>query len=293
MIRSMTGFGRGEYADEKRSMVCEIRTVNHRYSDVMVKMPRRYGFAEDMIKKAVKESIKRGKCEVSLLVESIAEDDLTINVSRVTAEQYFRCLKELKKEFPVTGEISVDLLASFPDVIKAMPSVEDEEEIKISISKALAEAIDNLTIMRVSEGEKLAADIWIRADAIREKLAAIEKRCPDLEKIYMEKLRGRIKELLDGQIAVDEDRILLEAAIFADKSGIDEEIVRLKSHLSQLDSILEQGEPSGKKLDFLVQEMNREANTIGSKANDLEITEYMLEIKSEVEKIREQVQNIE
>lgn len=293
MIKSMTGFGRGEYADEKRSIVCEIRSVNHRYSDIFVKMPRRYTFAEEMVKKSVRETVKRGKCEVSVLVENISEGDLTVKMNPSVAKQYFDSLKVLKREFPVDGNITLDLLAGFPDVIKAIPDVEDEEEVKTSIATALAAALDAHGKMRETEGAKLAADIKMRGGIIRDSLSAIEKKAPGVSRIYTEKLKERIAELTEGQIEVPEDRILLEAAIFADKSNITEEIVRLSSHLDQLDTILAAGRSDGKKLDFLVQEMNREANTIGSKANDIEITEVMLNIKSEVEKIREQVQNIE
>lgn len=294
MIKSMTGFGRGEYQDEKRNIIVEIKSVNHRYSDINVKMPRRYSFVEDKVKACIKQDIKRGKLDVSIMVENLAESDLNIKLNKDVAEQYLSCLGELKESSKVLGEVSLEYLASLPDVIKAIPDVEDEEEITKAILSAVKEAAANLEKMRAIEGEKLAQDLIEKGGIVKEHLDKIEKRAPEVPKAYAAKLKARIEELLSGSIQVPEDRILLEAAIFADKCAIDEEITRLNSHLDQLKIILSsKDETVGKKLDFLVQEMNREANTIGSKANDIEITNLMLQIKAEIEKIREQVQNIE
>lgn len=294
MIKSMTGFGRGEYTDGKRNITVEIKSVNHRYSDISVKMPRRYGFAEDKIKSAVKGRLRRGKVDVSVMVENITENDINIRLNEPIARQYYDNLKTLKKDFDVEGDISLSLLATMPDVMKAIPDVEDEEEIIKAILIPAEEAAVNLEKMRSIEGEKLAEDLLKKGESIKKILDKIEERAPLVVKDYMERLKIRIAELLDGNATVPEERILTEAAIFADKCAIDEEITRLNSHLLQLAKIVKSGnEAEGKKLDFLVQEMNREANTIGSKANDITITGYMLEIKSEIEKIREQVQNIE
>lgn len=294
MIKSMTGFGRSEYTDGKRNITVEIKSVNHRYSDISIKMPRRYGFAEDKVKNAVKERIRRGKVDVSIMVENITENDVNIKLNTMIAKQYYENLLELRKEFSVEGDITLQFLAGLPDVMKAIPDVEDEEEITKAILIPVAEAAANLEKMRAVEGEKLAEDLIAKGRSIRSILDKIAERVPQVSIDYTARLRERITELIGGSIEVPEDRILVEAAIFADKCAIDEEITRLGSHLIQLENIVAKStQPDGKKLDFLVQEMNREANTIGSKANDITITGYMLEIKSEIEKIREQVQNIE
>ncbi len=294
MIKSMTGFGRGEYNDGKRNIIAEIRSVNHRYSDITVKMPRRYSFTEDKIKNTVKEKIKRGKVEVSIIVENLTENDVNINLNTMLAQQYIDNLEKLRETFSLDGEISLSFLASMPDVLKAVPDVDDEEEMTACILKPVKEAAANLESMRACEGEKLAEDLRMRGELIRTLVEQIAERAETVPKAYMIKLQERIKELIGSSVEIPEDRILTEAAIFADKCSITEELTRLDSHMQQLSSILsESREPCGKKLDFLVQEMNREANTIGSKANDLAITGYMLQIKAEIEKIREQVQNIE
>ena len=294
MIKSMTGFGRGEYTDGKRSIIAEIKSVNHRYSDITVKMPRRYTFAEDKIKNTVKEKIRRGKVDVSIIVDNIAENDVNIRLNTMLAKQYYDNLTELRSEFDLSGDISLQFMASLPDVMKAIPDVEDEEEITNAILIPVAEAAANLEKMRAVEGEKLAEDLIAKGEHVKEILDRIEERAPQVVVDYTAKLKERIQELVGSAVQIPEDRILVEAAVFADKCAIDEEITRLNSHLIQLRNIIEKSsQPEGKKLDFLVQEMNREANTIGSKANDITITNYMLEIKSEIEKIREQVQNIE
>ena len=294
MIKSMTGFGRGEYSDGKRNITAEIKTVNHRYSDINIKIPRRYSFAEERIKTIARKKIKRGKAEISIIVENITEEDMLVKLNTLLAKQYIDNLKELKNLYGLDGDISVELIATMPDVMKAIPDVEDEEEIAGAMEQAVLLASENLDGMRTVEGAKLADDLLMRGELVRDLVRKIEERAPLVVKDYTEKLYSRIKELTEDAVDVPDDRILMEAAVFADKSNITEELVRLDSHMMQLKNILasEHG-PVGKKLDFLVQEMNREANTIGSKSNDLEITTLMLETKSEIEKIREQVQNIE
>ncbi|MBR3705770.1 MAG: YicC family protein [Firmicutes bacterium] len=294
MIKSMTGFGRAEYSDGKRNIIVEIKSVNHRYFDISIKMPRRYGFAEDKVKNAVKDRIRRGKVDVSIMVENITENDVNIKLNTMVAKQYYDNLQELQKNFDVSGDITLQFLSTLPDVMKAIPDVEDEDEITKAILIPVAEAAANLEEMRAIEGEKLAEDLIAKGAHVKEILDQIAERAPLVAANYTEKLRARITELLGSSVQVPEDRILVEAAIFADKCAIDEEITRLNNHLVQLkDIITKSTQPDGKKLDFLVQEMNREANTIGSKANDITITGHMLDIKSEIEKIREQVQNIE
>ena len=294
MIKSMTGFGRAEYNDGKRIITVEIRTVNHRYSDITIKMPRRYSFAEDKIKSKVKEIVVRGKTDVSIMVENITENDLNISLNTAIAHQYYDNLKKLSDEFGMKDEITLEFLAGMPDVIKTMPDIEDEEEILKSLLVPVEEACRKLDEMRSVEGAKLAEDLISRGELIRSLTAKISERSPKVVEEYTQKLKARIAELIGDSAVIPEDRILLEAAIFADKCSITEELVRLDSHTTQLANIITKStQPDGKKLDFLVQEMNREANTIGSKANDIEITNLMLSIKAEVEKIREQVQNIE
>lgn len=294
MIKSMTGFGRGEFSDGKRSVTAEIKTVNHRYSDINVKMPKRYSFAEEKIKAIAKRRIKRGKAEISIMIENITEEDMVVKLNTAMAGQYVQNLRLLKDTYGLSGEVDLQMIASMPDVVKSVPDVENEEEVAKVMEQAVSMAAENLDSMRAAEGAKLCEDLLLRGDMIRDIVRKIEERAPVVVKDYTERLYTRIRELIEDAAAVPEDRILMEAAVFADKSNITEELVRLDSHMLQLKDILTSGSsPVGKKLDFLVQEMNREANTIGSKSNDLEITSLMLEAKSEIEKIREQVQNIE
>ncbi len=294
MIKSMTGFGRGEFADGKRNITVEIKSVNHRYSDINIRMSRRYSFVEDYIKKEIKKFAKRGKIEVSIMVENITESDITIRLNEPIAEQYIENLNRLQDQYELDGEVELSLIAGLPEVFKQIPDVEDEEEMKISILTPVRQAVENLDNMRRLEGEKLAEDFLSRGKYILDLVNKIETKAEDVPNEYADKLKARISELLDGNVEIPEDRIMLEAAIFADKCNITEELTRLKSHVHQLDAIINTGKgPDGKKLDFLVQEMNREANTIGSKANNIDITGIMLQVKAEIEKIREQVQNIE
>ena len=294
MIKSMTGFGRGEFADGKRNITVEIKSVNHRYSDINIRMSRRYSFVEDYIKKEIKKFAKRGKIEVSIMVENITESDITIRLNEPIAEQYIENLNRLQDQYELDGEVELSLIAGLPEVFKQIPDVEDEEEMKISILTPVSQAVENLDNMRRLEGEKLAEDLLSRGKYILDLVNKIETKAEDVPNEYADKLKARISELLDGNVEIPEDRIMLEAAIFADKCNITEELTRLKSHVHQLETIINTGKGSdGKKIDFLVQEMNREANTIGSKANNIDITGIMLQIKAEIEKIREQVQNIE
>jgi uncharacterized protein (TIGR00255 family) len=294
MIKSMTGFGRGEYADEKRRIVTEIKSVNHRYADISIRMPRRYSFAEERVKNTVKTIAKRGKIDVSVSIEYITESDVNIKLNEMAAEQYYENLLALKSKFDLSGDISLEFLSSLPDVIKTVPDIEGEEEVTRALEASANHAAQNLDSMRIAEGCKLAEDILMRGQAIRTLVSEIEKKAPQITEAYYEKLHERIRELTKNAIELPEERIATEAAIFADKSNITEELVRLGSHISQMTNIISKSnQPDGKKLDFLVQEMNREANTIGSKANDIDVTNMMLDIKSEIEKIREQIQNIE
>ena len=296
MIKSMTGFGRGEYADETGKVTVEIRAVNHRYLDISVKMPRRYSFAEEAIKAAIKEKLSRGKVEVNVSIDNAGKSDSDVKLDADLAAKYYDALSTLRDsfEFGEESKVSLSLLARMPDVIKTSAAEEDEETMTQRLVSAARKATDDISAMRETEGAKLAADLEARAGIVSDIRARIEKRAPEIEKEYAAKFKARIEELLDGVYEVPEERIALEAAIFADKANITEELVRLDSHVSQLRAFLKtDGEAIGKKIDFLIQEMNREANTIGSKSNDREITSMMLDLKAEIEKIREQVQNIE
>lgn len=294
MIKSMTGFGRSEYTDDKRVITAEIRSVNHRYCDISVRMPRRYSFAEEKIKSTVKETVRRGKIEVSIMVENTDDNDMNIKLNTAIARQYLNSLNELKNALGMDDAVRLEYIASLPDVLKSVPDVEDEDEITRLLCATVADAVQHYDEMRKTEGVKLSEDILMRGGLIAALVKEIEERSPETVNEYAEKLKSRITEMIGGSIVATEERILLEAAVFADKVNVTEETVRLASHIQQLENIIKKGQQSdGKKLDFLVQEMNREANTIGSKANDLEITNRVLAIKSEIEKIREQVQNIE
>ena len=293
----MTGFGRGEYSDDISKVTVEIRSVNHRYLDIYVKMPRRYSFAEETIKSAIKERIHRGKVEVSVSVDNVGKSDSDVRLDKELAARYYSVLSELRDSFDFGEEsrVSLSLLSKMPDVIVTTPAAEDEEAMAKRLLGATEKALDDFCSMREAEGEKLAADLSARADTIQAIRDRIEKRAPEIEKEYAAKFKARVEEILGGVYEVPEERVALEAAIFADKANITEELVRLGSHISQLRGFLgsDGREAIGKKIDFLIQEMNREANTIGSKSNDREITSNMLELKAEIEKVREQVQNIE
>lgn len=296
MVRSMTGYGRGIYSDNQRSITVEVKAVNHRYCDITVKMPRKYSFAEEKIKAAAKEVMRRGKIEIGVSIDNFGKSETDVNLNLEVAKRYYDALTELSQSFKLSGDgqVPLSLLAGMTDVLTTVPAADDEEEFTRELMAALKEALEGISAMRTVEGEKLALDILKRADIIENTKNLIAVRAPKIEREYKDKLKARITELLDGSVEVPEDRLALEAAIFADKANITEEIVRLGSHIDQLRTFINGDEETvGKKIDFLVQEMNREANTIGSKSNDMDITSWMLELKAEIEKIREQVQNIE
>ena len=297
MIRSMTGFGRGEYVDDISKVTVEVKSVNHRYLDIFVKMPRRYSFAEESIKTAIKERVYRGKTEVCVSIDNIGKSDTDIMLDKDLATKYYNALSELEQsfEFGEDSHVSLNILSRMPDVIRSTAAEEDEEAVIARLLAATEKALDDFCSMRETEGTKLAEDLAQRADTVEDIKNKIELRAPELEQEYAEKFRARVNELLDGVYEVPEERVTLEAAVFAEKANITEELVRLDSHITQLRAFLKSGESEGigKKIDFLIQEMNREANTIGSKSNDKDITNLMLDLKAEIEKIREQVQNIE
>ena len=296
MIKSMTGFGRGEAVCDSMTFTAEIRSVNHRYCEISVKLPRRFNYAEDSIKTVVKQHANRGKIEVNLSVLDDSFDAGSIHLNIDAAKAYFSALKTLNEEvLDGKGTISLQMLATNPDILRTIAPEDDEEKIISSISEAVEQACLSFDEMRSIEGEKLMSDILGRCTFIEDTVTSFEVYAPGIKRAYYDKLKYRINDMLSGNVEVPEERIMVEAAMFADKVDVTEEITRLKSHCNQLRSMAadESNEPIGKKLDFLVQELNRESNTIGSKCNDVSITQKVLQLKNEIEKIREQVQNIE
>lgn len=292
MIKSMTGYGKSEQTIDSLNVTVEIKSVNHRYFEFSARVPREYGFLEEKLKKYCNSLITRGKVECYVSVEDLEEREMEVNVNETLAAGYVKALKELSERFGLKDDISAVTLSRYPDVITLHKASEDEERIWNAVKTVAETAVSKFIEMRETEGSKLRGDILSRADYIIECVEFIEGRSPETVREYNEKLKQRMKELL-GDAAVDEQRLLNEAAIYADKIAVDEETVRLRSHISQLREFMNSSEAIGRKLDFLVQEINREANTIGSKAQDIDIAKKVIAIKAEVEKIREQVQNIE
>ena len=292
MIKSMTGYGKSEQTIDSLNVTVEIKSVNHRYFEFSARVPREYGFLEEKLKKYCNSLITRGKVECYVSVEDLEERSMEVKVKDTRAAGYFTALQELSERFTLKPDISAVTLSRYPDVITLHKASEDEERIWNAVKTVAETAVSKFIEMRETEGSKLRGDILSRADYIIECVEFIEGRSPETVREYNEKLKQRMKELL-GDAAVDEQRLLNEAAIYADKIAVDEETVRLRSHISQLREFMNSSEAIGRKLDFLVQEINREANTIGSKAQDVDIAKKVIAIKAEVEKIREQVQNIE
>ena len=292
MVKSMTGYGRARQERNGRNITVEVRSVNNRYLDCTVKMPRAYIFAEDAMKALVQKYISRGKVDVFVTVDAVTADQTVLQVNEPLARSYYQALSRLREMFSLEDELSASTLARFPDVLAVTKAEEDLEMISADICAVLEEALTAHRQMRSVEGEKLFSDIAGRADTIESVVAKVEERSPQTVSEYRARLEAKMREVLQST-TIDESRILTEAAIFADKIAVDEETVRLRSHLSQLRTMLSGDEPVGRKLDFLIQEVNRECNTIGSKCNDLTIARDVVNMKAEVEKIREQVQNIE
>lgn len=292
MVKSMTGYGRARETRNRRDITVEIRSVNNRYLDCTVKMPRAYIFAEDAIKAQVQKAISRGKVDVFVTVDTSAADVAVVSVNEPLARSYFEALAKLRDTFALEGDITAVTLAKFPDVLTVTKAEEDVETISSDICAVLTDALEAYNAMRAVEGCKLAEDIGRRVATIETVVGKVEERSPQTVAAYRERLENKMREVLQST-TIDESRILTEAAIFADKVAVDEETVRLRSHIAQLRDMLQGSEPVGRKLDFLIQEVNRECNTIGSKCNDLTIAQDVVNMKAEVEKIREQVQNIE
>ena len=283
MVKSMTGYGRAEETLDGYAITVEVRSVNNRYLDCSVRIPRLYLFAEDAIKARVQRTISRGKVDVFVTLDSTGAEKVQVSVNKPVADGYYEALKQLAASYGLPeSDISVSQLSRFQDVLLAVKAQDDVEQL----------AEDICSVLRTREGARLEEDILSRAATIEEKVALVEERSPQTVAEYRAKLEARMNEVLSNA-QLDPARILTEAAIFADKVAVDEETVRLRSHINQLREMLDKGGPIGRKLDFLIQEFNREANTIGSKCSDIDIARQVVDIKAEIEKIREQVQNIE
>ncbi len=291
MIKSMTGFGKNNLAINDRNYQVEIRSVNHRYLDINIKMPRQLTYLEEIIKKAISTKIKRGKIDVSISFENNSTEGRNVKINTEIAKMYIEQLRKLAEEENILSDIQVTEITKLPDVLNINID-QDDDTIKQELLESVSIATDNLIEMKQAEGNKIAEDLIRRINYIEEKILKISELSTGLIEEYVVKLEERIKEILKTDI-IDKSRIAQEVVIYADKTSIEEEITRLKSHIIQFRNLLKEEEPVGKKIDFLIQEMNRETNTIGSKANNLEIVNGVIDIKTELENIREQIQNIE
>lgn len=292
MIRSMTGYGRSEQIVDGRAVIVEIKSVNHRYFEFSCRTTRGYSFLEEKLKSFLQGRITRGKVDAYISVEALESAQTQVLVNHSLAEGYVQALRELAERYGLRDDISVSTVSRYSDIFSVHKAPEDEEAVWNSVQQAAKEALKNFLAMREAEGERLRADVLSRAGTIMKLVDEIETRSPQTVAEYQERLRQKIQELL-GDNTVDEQRLLTETAIFADKVAVAEETVRLRSHFRQMEEMMKADAPIGRKLDFLVQEMNREANTIGSKAVDSKIAYLVVDIKAEIEKIREQIQNIE
>lgn len=292
MIKSMTGFGRCEVSEKERRITVEMKSVNHRYLDVNIKMPKKLNFFEAAIRAELKKYIQRGKVDIFITYEDFTENNVCIKYNKDIASEYMQYLNQMAEEFQLDNDINVSKLSRYPEVFSMEEQTVDEEEIWKVLSKAVSGAAEGFVETRIREGENLKNDLITKLDGMLEHVDFITERSPQLIEEYKSRLRERVHELMeDAQI--DESRLLMEVTIFADKVCVDEELVRLRSHIETTRQALGDGGSIGRKLDFIAQEMNREANTILSKANDLEISARAIELKTEIEKVREQIQNIE
>lgn len=292
MIKSMTGFGRGHEILNGRDITVEIRAVNHRYYEFSCRIPRSMGFIEEKLKSLLNGKISRGKVEVSVLVSNTDAPDEKVSINREVVRDYITALRSVQEELSLNDDLSLSHIMRIPDAFTVVKEEADEEQLWGDIKTVAEQALGKFIAMREAEGERMKADLLARLDTIEGWVGVVEERSPIIVEEYRQKLFDRMTEVLNGA-NVDESRILLEAGIFSEKTAVDEETVRLRSHIAQFRTMLCGEEPVGRKLDFLVQEMNRETNTIGSKVQDIEVTRLVVDQKSEIEKIREQIQNIE
>ena len=292
MIKSMTGFGRCETADKDRKRVVEIKAVNHRYCDINMKMPKKLGVFESSIRTLLKKYIQRGKVDVFITYEDYTEHTVCLKYNSELAAEYYDKLKEISASFGVENDVTASKLSKYPEVFSLEEQTVDEEALLKLIEQTVSGACEKFVETRIAEGEHLRCDLLSKLDGMTAMVDFIEERSPEIIKAYEARLKAKVCELLENS-TVDENRILTEVTIFADKICVDEETVRLRSHIKSAAEALNEGGSVGRKLDFIAQEMNREANTILSKANDLEISNKAIDLKTEIEKVREQIQNIE
>jgi len=292
MIKSMTGFGRAEHTDSKRRFTVELKSVNHRYLDMTIKMPKKLNFFEAAIRNELKNYIQRGKVDVFITYEDFSDENVCIKYNRDIAAEYLKYLKEMSSEFDLECDVRVSTLSRFPEVFTMEEIDTDEDEIWAGLGDAVRQAAEMFVDSRIKEGENLKGDLIGKLDGMLEHVDYIEKRAPEVIENYKKSLKEKIHELMDDS-KIDESRLMTEVTLFADKVCIDEEIVRLKSHIEATRTALIEGGSIGRKLDFIAQEMNREANTMLSKSNDLFTSDHAIALKTDIEKVREQIQNIE
>ncbi len=292
MIKSMTGFGRFQSTVDGKDITVEIRSVNHRFFEFSARISRGYGFIEDKLKNFVQSQVSRGKIDVHVSIVSVDDGSVVVELNRSLAEGYINALRSLASDFGLTDDITVSSVARYNDIFTVRRAAEDEDAVWAAVKTVAQTAVDNFIAMREVEGARLRADVESRADAIIANVAKVEAASPETLAAYRERLYNKIAEVI-GDRTVDEQRVITECAIFADRIAVDEETVRLRSHIDQLRAVLSSDEPAGRKLDFIVQEINRETNTIGSKSQNSSIAHIVVDMKAEIEKIREQIQNIE
>ncbi len=292
MIKSMTGFGRCEMEEHARRITVEMKAVNHRYLDLSIKMPKKFNPFEAQIRNVLKEYLERGKVDLYITCEDLGEENLQIRYNKSVAAEYLQYLRQMAEEFGLENDVRVSTLSRYPEVFSMEDVQVDEEEIWQDLEKVVRGAAKVFVESREREGEALKTDLLDKLESMQESVAQIEARSPQLIEEYREKLRAKVKELV-GDVQIDESRLLMEVTVFADKICVDEEMVRLKSHIAAMSAELKKGGSVGRKLDFIAQEMNREANTTLSKANDLLTSDAAIELKTGIEKIREQIQNLE
>lgn len=292
MIKSMTGFGRSEVSNEERKIIVEMKSVNHRYCDISIKMPKKLSFFEAGIRNVLKKYIQRGKVDIFITYEDYTENKVCVKYNDDIAKEYYKNLQRISEEFGIDNDIKASTLSRYPEVFTLEEQTLDETELWKLLEEAIEEAAKKFVDTRIAEGEHLKQDLFAKLDDMVEYVDFIEERSPEIVAEYRAKLTTKVSELL-GDTKVDDGILATEITVFADKICVDEETVRLKSHIKNMKATLEEGESIGRKLDFIAQEMNREANTILSKANDLNVTNKAIDLKTEIEKIREQIQNIE
>ncbi len=294
LIKSMTGYGRGEYDDGTVSLTAEIKTLNHKYNDIIIRLPKKLSLFEEKVRNLVKEKITRGRVEIYVHIDEAKSGSVKINPNFELIDKLMQALNDINERYELNKNVGMEHLLKFEDILSIEPVEEDLDELWVKFESCVSDALNDLMEMRQDEGKRISVDIMERVDTVSSCVEAISKRIPDVVKEYKEKLNQRINELLsDTGTQIEESRLALEVAVYADRSDITEEIVRIKSHLKELEKIPFETVPVGRKLDFLMQEMNREVNTVGSKSQDNEITSIVIDLKSELSKIREQVQNIE